>query len=69
MKINDETDNEVKRLAGQIADVAEAMVEQERLFTGCALIYRKTFLALVGSGFTEEQALVIVSRQGAVKLA
>ena len=41
-----------------------ALTKNDELFKSLASVYRKTFLSLVEAGFTEEQAMQIVSRQG-----
>jgi hypothetical protein len=51
-------------ISQQLTDTLRLFANNEELFDSLASIYRKTFLALTKAGFTEEQAMQIVSRQG-----
>lgn len=50
----------------EIKKLLEEMVEDEELFMLAAKIRRKTYLALVAQGFSEEEALEITARSGEI---
>jgi len=48
----------------QLKEMLRLMIEDDEIFNLAAQLLRKSHSALIGAGFTEEQATTIVAGQG-----
>jgi len=55
---------DIDEVAEATAAILERFAENDKLVSQLAKFVRKLYLALVNEGFTEEQALNIISKQG-----
>lgn len=59
----------IEKAIAAAMDGLKIAAECDELYRLNAQVYRKAFDSLVAVGFTEGQAMLIVSRQGAAKLS